>query len=66
MADIYMSSLTQTWMTYFLLWNIKEGILKTVGTKAVLVTSDIHCMNEKKKKKTQMFLKLSSFMFHYC
>ncbi len=30
-----------------ILWNIKEGILKTVGNKAVLVTNDFHCMNKK-------------------
>ncbi len=27
--------------------NIKEGILKTVGNKAVFATSDFHCMNKK-------------------
>ncbi len=43
---------------YFLLWNIIEGVLKTVGNKAVLVINDFHCMHEKK------FLKLSYFMFH--
>ncbi len=31
----------------FLLWNIKEDILKTVGNKADLVTNDFHCMNKK-------------------
>ncbi len=30
----------QTWMTFFLLHNIKEGILKTVGNTAVLITSE--------------------------
>ncbi len=32
-------------------WNIKEGILKTVGYKAVLVTNDFHCMKKKKKNR---------------
>ncbi len=30
----------------FLLWNIKEGILKTAGNKAVLVSIDFHCINK--------------------
>ncbi len=78
---LIMSSCTQTWMTYFLLWNIKEGILKTVGYKAVLVTNDFHCMNKKKKKKNwdsqiilfycmlnqikKIFLKLLFVMYTY-
>ncbi len=54
--------LFQTWMTYFLLHNIKAGILNTVYNEAALVTSDFHCMN----KKTEMFLKWSSFMLGHC
>ncbi len=38
----------------FLLWNIKEGILKTVGNKAVLVTNDFHSMNKQYRDVSQI------------
>ncbi len=38
-----------TW-AYFILWNIKDGILKTVGNEAVLITNDFHWMNKKKSQ----------------
>ncbi len=41
------SSSQKNYLGHFLLWNIKEAILKTVGNKAVLVINDFHCMNEK-------------------
>ncbi len=48
--------LFQTWMTYFLLHNIKDGILKTVSNKAVLVTSNFNCMNKKYWDVSQMII----------
>ncbi len=37
-------------MTYFLLSNIKEDILKNVGKQTVSVPIDFHYMDEEKKK----------------
>ncbi len=34
--------LFQISMTFFLLWNIKEDILKNDGNQTTLVTTDIH------------------------
>ncbi len=33
----------QTYMTFFVPWNIKEGILKIVGNQVVLVLIVFHC-----------------------
>ncbi len=33
-----------TCMTVFLVWNMKEGVLKNVGNQRVLVLIDFHCI----------------------
>ncbi len=46
--------LFQTCMTYFLLWNIKESILKTVGNNADLIT-----------KQAKKYWDISQIIFFY-
>ncbi len=39
--------LFQTCMTFFLLWNIREDIMKNASNQNVLVTIDFHCIDKK-------------------
>lgn len=34
-------------MTYFLLWNVKDGTLKNVGKQTASIHIDFHCMGKK-------------------
>jgi len=40
-------------MSFYLLWNTKEEILTKVGYPNILVTTDFHCMEEKKSDVSQ-------------
>jgi len=52
-------------MTYFLLWSIKEHILRNDGDQAVLVQIDFNCMDEKYTE-SQWESKLFGYQHFFC
>lgn len=49
--------------TYFLLQNTKD-ILNIVCVQTTVDPTDIHCLKKRRKKNTETFFKVSSFVFH--
>ncbi len=58
----------QTCLTFFLLCNIREDILKNVGNQTVSVSIDFHCMDKEcngtETIRLPTFFKISSLMLH--